>query len=360
MFYYRVSLNTFDMKWKFAKYALLVVAFGMTINIVDAQTRKKSTRKTTASAKKKTTTKKTQGNVSNDNLGVAKQDTMVVKAPKPDPIKMDTMRKSLRNDNAIEKNLVKDRTPLAYENIREDDAIYREKVWREIDIREKVNLPFRYKADEDNGNQRFIAILLNVIKTGEVTAFDASVDDRFTTPMTLEQIGSKLAGSCDTIMVPDTEKDPTLAKGIMKESVVCEEFNMDDVTKFRIKEEWVFDKESSRMYVRILGIAPVKTYFDKVTGKEIGSAPIFWIYYPDMRPSLAKYEVYNGKNFGARMSWEELFESRFFGSYVVKSTLDNPYDLYLKEYIKDPILKLLEGDNVKDRIFNYEQDLWSY
>ncbi|OJY81266.1 MAG: hypothetical protein BGP13_14750 [Sphingobacteriales bacterium 40-81] len=348
------------MKWKFAKYALLVVAFGMAINVVDAQTRKKTTRKTTTTAKKKASAKKTQANVADANLGVAKQDTMVVKAQPKDPIKMDTIRKSLRNDNAIEKNLVKDRTPLSYEHIREDDAIFREKVWREIDIREKINLPFRYSADEDNGNQRFIAILLNTVKSGEVTAFDASIDDRFTTPMTLEQIGSKLAGSCDTIMVPDTDKDPTLSKGIMKESVVCEEFNMDDVTKFRVKEEWVFDKESSRMYVRILGIAPVKTYFDKNTGKELGSAPIFWIYYPDMRPALAKYEVYNGKNFGARMSWEELFESRFFGSYVIKSTLDNPYDQFLKQYINDGVLRLLEGENVKDRIFNYEQDLWSY
>lgn len=348
------------MKWKFAKYALLVVAFGMAINVVDAQTRNKSTRKGGAATKKKASTKNTKTNVSNNNLGINKQDTMVVKAAPKDPIKMDTIRKSLRNDNAIEKNLVKDRTPLSYENIREDDAIYREKVWREIDIREKVNLPFRYKADEDNGNQRFIAILLNTIKSGEVTAFDASLDDRFTTPMTVEQIGAKLAGSCDTLQVPDTEKDPTLSKGIMKEQVVCEEFDMDQITKFRIKEEWVFDKESSRMYVRILGIAPVKTFTDKVTGKELGSAPIFWVYYPDMRPSLAKYEVYNGKNFGARMSWEELFESRFFGSQIVKSTLDNPYDMYLKQYINDPILRLLQSDDIKDKIFNYEQDLWSY
>lgn len=347
------------MKRKFAKYALLVLAFGFVINTVDAQTRKKTTRKTTTS-NKKASAKKTQANVANANLGLAKADTMVVTAPKPDPIKMDTIRKSLRNDNAIEKNLVKERTPLAYEHIREDDAIYREKVWREIDIREKVNLPFRYTADEDNGNQRFIAILLNTIKSGEVTAFDASLDDRFTTPMTLDQIGAKLAGGCDTIMVPDTEKDPDLSKGIMKQSVVCEEFDMDAITKFRIKEEWVFDKESSRMYVRILGIAPVKTIMDKVTGKELGFSPLFWVYYPDMRPSLAKYEVYNGKNFGARMSWEELFESRFFASYIVKSTLDNPYDLFLKQYVKDDILRLLEGDNIKDRIFNYEQDLWEY
>jgi hypothetical protein len=75
---------------------------------------------------------------------------------------------------------------------------------------------------------------------------------------------------------------------------------------------------------------------------------------------LAKYEAYNGKNYGARMSWEELFESRMFSSRVIKSTIDNPGDKQIMEYIKDPILELLEGDKVKEKIFNYEQDLWSY
>jgi len=75
---------------------------------------------------------------------------------------------------------------------------------------------------------------------------------------------------------------------------------------------------------------------------------------------LAKYEAYNGKNYGARMSWEELFETRMFSSRVIKSTIDNPGDLFINGYVKDPILQLLEGDDVKEKIFNYEQDLWSY
>jgi hypothetical protein len=66
-------------------------------------------------------------------------------------------------------------------------------------------------------------------------------------------------------------------------------------------------------------------------------SPLFWVYYPDLRPMLAKFEAYNGKNYGARMSWEELFESRMFASRVVKSTIDNPGDKPIMEYIKDPI-----------------------
>jgi hypothetical protein len=49
-----------------------------------------------------------------------------------------------------------------------------------------------------------------------------------------------------------------------------------------------------------------------------------------------------------------------FTARVVKSTVDNPADLPIEGFIKDPILRLLEGDKIKDKIFNYEQDLWSY
>ena len=265
---------------------------------------------------------------------------------------IDSIKPSLRNDASIERNLIKDRSPLSYEHIREDDAVYRQRVWREIDTREKMNLPFRYAADEDNGNQRFISILLQAIRNREITAFDV-VDDRFTTPLTPDKVMETFAGGVDTVPVYDMQ-------GIItRYEVRTREFDPDSIYQFRIKEEWVFDKESSRMFVRILGIAPVKQLYT-TTGTFIGPVPMFWVYYPDTRPVLAKFEAFNGKNFGARMTWEELFENRMFSSYVTMSTMDNPYNRRLKDYIKDPILRLLEGENIKDKIFNYEQDLWSY
>ena len=116
------------------------------------------------------------------------------------------------------------------------------------------------------------------------------------------------------------------------------------------------------MFWRILGIAPLKRVITSA-GVDLGETELFWVYYPDMRPIFAKYEVYNGKNYGARMSWEELFESRMFYGRIVKSTLDNPYDQYLNQQTglkQSSILQLLEGENIKDKIFNYEQNLWSY
>ena len=349
------------MKLNWSKGLLVLSLFGLLSSTANAQVRKKTTtpRKTTT---KPTASKITNSQVLDASLNVAKADTVVLPPPPPtkDPFAFDSVRLSLRNDAAIERGLVKSRTPLAYEHIREDDAWYRERVWREIDIREKMNLSFRYKADDDNGNQRFLNILLHAIKQGEITVFDPTIDDRFTTPMSIAKVGEVITGKCDSVSVIDWAKDPQGSKGIFKDSVVCREFNPEEIVKFRLKEEWVFDKESSRMFVRILGIAPIKTYVDETTGTVLGESPMFWVYYQDLRPILALYEVYNGKNFGARMSWEELFESRYFSSYIVKSSIENPYDLYIKQIIKDDILRLFEGDNIKNKIFNFEMDLWSY
>ena len=264
------------------------------------------------------------------------------------------VRKSLRNDNAYDKSSVSARTPLVYEHLRADDALFAEKVWRELDLREKMNQTFRYEARDDNGSQVFVEMILKAVKLGEITAIS---DDRFSIPMTVDEVNQLTVGSADTTAVYSLT-DMTKIEGY---KVTRSSFDAKSVTKIRLKEEWVFDRESSRMFCRILGIGILKTEFIPNTNRERGTSSLFWVYYPDLRPMLAKAEVYNPKNMGqGRMTWEELFESRMFASYIVKSTLDNAANRNIKNYIKDPILALLEGDNIKEKIFNYEQDLWSY
>jgi gliding motility associated protien GldN len=265
-----------------------------------------------------------------------------------------SVKKSLRNDNAFDKSSVNARTPLPYEHLRVDDALFAEKVWRELDLREKMNKPFSYEAESDNGSQMFINMLLKAVNSGEVTAFE---DDRFSTPMTLSSIQQLTVGAADTV----AQVDPTDPTKVIRYVVTRASFDAKSVVKLRIKEEWVFDREASRYFCRILGISPLKTQFFPNGQERPGSTPMFWVYYPDMRPILTKYEVYNPKNMGnSRMTWEELFESRMFSSYITKSTLDNAANRVIRTYIKDPILALLEGENIKEKIFNYEQDLWSY
>jgi gliding motility associated protien GldN len=346
------------MKMIFLRFCICFIFTGLLVSQADAQRTSKRRNNNATQAK--------------DTVGQPQQvNNNVTNAPKYDPygglpIKIDSsglmdtvLKKSLRPDNAFDKSSLSTRIPLPYEYLRWDDALFAEKIWRELDLREKMNQTFRYDATDDNGSQMFISMMLKAVTAGQVTAF---ADDRFTTPMTSSEVQQITAGKADTVPQYDV-KDINKIVGYV---VTRASFDPKSVMKIRIKEEWVFDRESSRMFVRILGIAPLKTeYFQDGTGqssgKERGVSALFWIYYPDLRPTLAKYEVYNPKNMGqSRMTWEELFESRMFSSYITKSTIDNPSNRNIRLYIKDPILALLEGDNIKDKIFNYEQDLWSY
>jgi gliding motility associated protien GldN len=335
---------------------LLAIGLGV-FSSADAQ--KKPTTRTvkkrpasSKTAKAKTKTKVKPTTAVTDTVAVA---PVAVVKPLNDTLPIKKVLPSLRPDEAVETTNLKDRSPLPYENLRADDALFRHKIWREIDTREKLNLPFKYSADENNGNQRFISILLQAIQDSAVTVF-SSIDDRFTTPMTKAEVAGIVAGAEVPVPVYDS------AGNLVRTDYKRNEVNLDSFYKFRIKEEVIFDKESSRLFWRILGIAPLKRIITP-SGVDMGESEMFWVYYPDMRPVFAKYEVYNGKNFGARMSWEDLFESRMFYGRIIKSTIDNPYDLFIKNTggLKDqPILQLLEGENIKEKIFNYEQDLWSY
>ncbi|CAL1521367.1 gliding motility protein GldN [Chitinophaga sp. MM2321] len=264
---------------------------------------------------------------------------------------VDTPRKSLRVDGVVERSLARERVPIVYDYIREDDRFWEKRVWQVIDVREKINLPFQYNVEDESGtNQLFISILLEAIKNKEVEAFNP-IDDRFTTVMPYDEILGKISGEERTVRSIDP------VTGEEKMVTTRDDFDPRTIKQYKIKEVWVFDKEASALKVRILGIAPMVSRINE-DGTIRASIPLFWVYYPDMRPTLAKYDVYNQNNDASTISWEDLFEMRFFGSYVVKE--NNTYNREIKDYIKDGTMRLLEGQAIKDRIFNKEQDLWQY
>lgn len=268
-------------------------------------------------------------------------------------------KKSLRNNYAFfseskKRKGVQERFPLPYENLREEDALFSEFVWEEIDAREKINRPFIYQAYDDNGDQRFFAILLRAIEKEGITAF-AAEDDRFTTPLSMDEINASLKGTLDTQLVQNVDNPNMYDTAVVYNTKLAPQ--PDSIYTFRLKEQYIFDSKTSRMYCRIIGIAPVASIQIK---DKIIKRPLFWVYYPDLRPILARNEVYNPKNFSSRITWEELFESKFFNAYIIKSTLDNYNDKPLNALYKDPIRRLIEGEKIRQKIFNYEQERWVY
>lgn len=247
-------------------------------------------------------------------------------------------------DAAYDKVTVDDRKVLEYDHIREADVFWSKRVWRVIDTREKMNLKFRYPK------QFLVDIIRDHAIEGEITVYDPIGGDEFTSPIAPSEVAEVGVGKPDTVRV----MDPVTYEE--KVEITNPEFDPQKIKKFRLKEDWIFDEETSTMVVRIIGIAPIIEDID-ASGNYRGDKVLFWAYYPELRPVLAQYRVFNPHNDATTLSWEDVFEMRFFSSYIMKES--NVHDRRIQDYSAG-VDALLEADRVKHDIFAFEHDLWTY
>ncbi len=251
--------------------------------------------------------------------------------PKPRPI-----------DGLVEQTNFQSRPVLAYQELNERDILWQKRIWRVIDTREKMNLGFNYP------DMPFFQILMDGVASGELTAYDP-IDDKFTTPLTNEAL-LESTSRIDTILIPD----PVTFEETYR--IVETRLDPNSVKRFRLKEIWYFDSKHSTMKVRILGIAPIQDVYDE-QNNFLYERPVFWIYYPHAREYLAQFPAFNPWNDNNTMSWEDLMEMRFFSSFIIKQS--NVENKRLEDFLRGRDL-LLESERIKQEIFNFEQDLWSY
>ena len=264
-----------------------------------------------------------------------------VKTESSEPTEATDVKKPL--DGVVEKKLISERPVLAYDPIREADIFWERRVWRVIDVREKVNLTFTYPENP------FFKIINDSAIKGEINAYSTE-DDKFSKLLTKDEVAT-MGASVDTIVTFDPETYEE------KRQIVRNEINWENVKQFRVKEIWFFDKESSTLQVRILGMAPLIDEYDD-NGNFKFTRPMYWIYYPDCRLLLARNKVFNlSNNDASPITWEDLLEQRFFSSYIIKES--NVYDRKIEDYATG-VDMLLEGEKIKNEIFHFEHDLWSY
>jgi len=118
----------------------------------------------------------------------------------------------------------------------------------------------------------------------------------------------------------------------------------------------VCPKDRSERYVRIIGIAPRLEEFDD-EGLSKGFKDLFWLYYPECRYVFANSEAYNPLNDAQRRTYEDLFQKRFFSSFIVKES--NVYDRPISSYARG-LDALAESERIKEELFLLEHDLWHY
>jgi gliding motility associated protien GldN len=258
-------------------------------------------------------------------------------------------------DDIYAKEHVPNRKPVPYKFLREADAMYKKRVWRVIDLREKINLNLYYPT-EPIGQERksLIDLLMWGISTEGLTAYNTE-DDRFTQPMSRTQIENAFGATEQTINTFDEDGNeiPVTIKG---------EIKTNEVKQYWLKEDWFFDRQHSTMEVRIIGLSPIRFYVkDDGSGddeQEVRKSYVFWIYFPEVRRILANHEVFNNNNDAERRTFDDIFFKRYFNSFIIK--VSNVYDdRGISEYSLG-IQSLLEAEALKKTITDFEQDLWEY
>src|SRR3989338_473705 len=282
---------------------------------------------------------------------------------------------------------------IPYEYVREADVVWSKRVWRVIDMREKINhplyLPFDYYDPQNNWISNCTrwslwTILKYNVLHGSLDMFspdnpdDYSMldGDQFKDPIVPEEgknyytdsacrqtafqylgkLGPQptvpyqdMYGDDSTIIVngiPEFVYPPRDTTWIMSK----------DIVQYRLKEDWFFDKERSVMDVRILGIAPVIYQTDE-NNQILGLREVFWLYFPHCRYVLNNYFVYNEHNDAQWMSFDDLFWKRKFNSIVYKES--NVFDRNIESY-RTGVDALMESEKITEEMRTFESDVWNF
>lgn len=240
---------------------------------------------------------------------------------------------------------------IPYPHLREADVMWDKRIWRVLDLREKINHTLYYPVEPIPSRTSYMQMVMHYLTCNgseiTLTPYDI-LDDEFTVRLSKTEVIEK-AFSKEEFTFENED-------GETETREVDNPFEFSAVKRLRLKEEWFFDNQRSVMDVRIIGICPVMEMFDEM-GEYKGEKPLVWLYFPELRIPMSITAMFNTKNRAATITFDQLFMKRMFSSYVYKET--NVFNRKIDTYKQDLDL-LLESKQIEHEIFQFEQDLWEY
>jgi gliding motility associated protien GldN len=275
----------------------------------------------------------------------------ILNAKSPDEIGVKTeAQNAIDNDNPLEYGYVGDR-----------DIMFAKMTWEKIVLDERVNFPLYYPIDTNNigSNRRSLYdVLTKAITDGKIkNVYSDSYFTGLRTPKELQDITVKI----DTL---DIGYDQFNSDGrVDPEYITKTEIASFHVSAYFIKGLWYFDKRQGELKYRLLGIAPAApdvNFLDSDDEENKEPNELFWVFFPDARDVLHQAKSFNAKNSAVPFSFDHILNARRFNSVIYKE--ENVFgDREVNEYIaENALMQLLESDRIKDKIRNFELDMWSY
>lgn len=255
--------------------------------------------------------------------------------------------------------------PLPYGYVGDRDVLMGRKIWEIIDLDERVNFPLYFPVEGNLGDNRksLYQVLLDGVRDTTIT--EVYDDSYFTTKKSLKDMEASFV-LVDTTDAGREEMNTDIAayrsgkKRISEEYITKTEIKAIDVNAYKVVGYWYFDKRQGEMKYRMLGICPVVPDVYTMNSEEKDYIELFWVYFPAARDVLHRNLAFNERNSAMGITFDHLLNSRRFHGMIYKE--ENVYgDREIDDYLKDNAqMQLLESERVKEKIRNFEQDMWNY
>ena len=248
--------------------------------------------------------------------------------------------------------------PLAYGYVHDRDVLMGKSTWEIMDLSERINFALYFPIDTANvGSDRrsLYDVLTKAMKNGKIT--EVYTDSYFNTKKSIQDIETSLS----RIDTTDAGREQINAgQKVSQEYIMKQDLTAQDVTQYKIKGYWYFDKRQSELKYRLLGICPVTPDVYTMNSDVKDYIELFWIFFPAAREVLHEAKAFNDKNSAMPISFDQILNSRRFNSVIYKE--ENIYgDRTIEDYMKDNAQnQLLESERVKEKIRNFESDMWNY
>jgi gliding motility associated protien GldN len=256
--------------------------------------------------------------------------------------------------------------PMPYGYVHDRDVLMGKTTWEVIDLDERINFPLYYPIDTSNiGKERrsLFDVLLKGIKSGKIT--EVYTDSYFNTKKTFKDMSTSFT-YIDTTNAGKEEinnypEDYKAGKKVLDPQYINKkELGAIDVSDYKIKGFWYFDKRQSELKYRLIGICPVSPEAKEIGAENQDFIELFWVYFPAVRDILHEAKAFNNRNSAMPVTFDDLLNSRRFNGEIYKE--ENVYgDREISEYMRENSqMQLLESDRVKDKIRDFEHDMWNY